>query len=209
MKVLVATHNRGKLAEFESLLAPLGVQVVSAAAAGLTEPEETGATFGANARLKAVAAAKAAGMAAIADDSGLCVAAMGGGPGVLSARYAAGDYEGAFGRIIAACERAGEWRARFVCALCWAGADGGTATFVGQADGVIGRAASGDGGFGYDPIFVPVGYEASYAELGAVKQGISHRARAVAQLVRVLEGTEGLGHGPQEQKFFGYFFSKK
>jgi XTP/dITP diphosphohydrolase len=186
-RVLVATHNAGKLAEFRRVL--VGVEVLGAGDLALVEPEETAASFAGNARLKAVAAARAAGVAAIADDSGLCVAALGGGPGVVSARYAAGDYAGAFGRIIAACEAAGEWRAWFVCALCIADVEGGTRTFMGRADGRIARVASGGGGFGYDPIFMPEGFEGTYAELGALKDGMSHRARAVGQLVRVL----GLG----------------
>ncbi len=192
MKILIATHNRGKLAEFKSLLGPLGMQIVSAADSGLAEPEETGASFAANAQLKALTAARAAGMAAIADDSGLCVAALGGAPGIFSARYAASGYKAAFNRIIAACEAAAEWRARFVCALCWAMPEGSTATFIGQADGQIARAPSGQGGFGYDPIFVPAGYETTYAEMGAEKHGISHRARAVQQMVRVLEERKAL-----------------
>jgi XTP/dITP diphosphohydrolase len=117
---------------------------------------------------------------------------MGGAPGIFSARYAASDYPAAFNRIIAACEAAAEWRARFVCALCWAMPEGGTATFIGQADGQIVRAPSGQGGFGYDPIFVPAGYETTYAEMGAEKHGISHRARAVQQMVRVLEERKAL-----------------
>lgn len=182
-RVLIATHNAGKLKEFATLLAPLGIEAVGAGAMGLAEPEETAADFAGNARLKAVAAARGAGIAALADDSGLCVAALGGGPGVFSARYAAGDYGAAFARIIAACARAGEWRARFVCALCLAQPDGTAATFIGQADGMIARAASGGAGFGYDPVFVPAGYEQTYAELGgAVKDTISHRARAFAQV---------------------------
>jgi len=153
---------------------------------GLPEPEETADTFAGNARLKAVAAAKAAGMLALADDSGLCVAALGGGPGVYSARYAAGDYPAAFARIIAAAVEAGEWRARFVAAICLAWPDGKTATYVGQADGRI-AAAAGAGGFGYDPIFVPDGFALTYAELGAgEKNRISHRARALEQVVAAL-----------------------
>jgi XTP/dITP diphosphohydrolase len=187
--ILVATHNLGKLAEFRGLLGPLGYTVLSAADFSLAAPEEIEGSFAGNARLKAVAAARAAGVAAIADDSGLCVAALGGGPGVYSARYAAGDYPAAFGRIIAACAAAGEWRARFVCALCVAGADGTARTFLGQADGVITKAPRGVGGFGYDPIFVPDGFAESYAVLGAAVKGrVSHRARAVAQVVKVLGG---------------------
>ncbi len=184
---MLATHNAGKIKEFDGLLAPLGLQVVAAGELGLAEPEETADSFAGNARLKALAAAKASGLAALADDSGLCVAALGGGPGVFSARYAAGDYAGAFARIVAACAAADEWRARFVCVLCWATPDGVTRSYVGQVDGVIAPAADGVGGFGYDPIFVPNGFQRSFAVLGPeVKEAVSHRARAVEQLVAVL-----------------------
>jgi XTP/dITP diphosphohydrolase len=184
LKIVIATHNPGKLKEFAGLLAPLGWDLVSAGALGLPEPEETGASFAANAALKARAAAAAAGLPALADDSGLCVAALDSGPGVFSARYAAGDYPAAFARIIAAAAARDEWRARFVCALCLAAPDGGTATYIGQADGVIAQSPRGANGFGYDPIFVPAGYRQTFAELGAVvKDGISHRAKAVTQLL--------------------------
>jgi len=190
-KILIATHNAGKLAEFRALLRKLGFDVSSAGEMGLPEPEETAHTFSGNARVKALAAAQAAGVLALADDSGLCVAALGGGPGVFSARYAAGDYPGAFARIIAAANAAGEWRARFVAAICLAWPDGKTATYIGQADGRIAPAA-GAGGFGYDPIFVPDGYAVTYAELGAEeKNRVSHRARALAQLVGALEERRG------------------
>lgn len=182
-RMVVATHNAGKLAEFAGLLAPLGWAVVSAGALGLVAPAETGVDFAGNARIKAVAAATAAGLPALADDSGLCVAALGGGPGVESARYAAGDYPAAFRRIIAAAEAGGDFRARFVCALCLARPEGGVATYIGQADGRVVRPV-GTGGFGYDPIFVPDGYQKTYAELGAaVKDRISHRAVALRQLI--------------------------
>jgi XTP/dITP diphosphohydrolase len=182
-QILVATHNKGKLAEFASLLEPLGVAVISAEALALPEPEETASSFAGNARLKAVAAAKAANMPALADDSGISVAALENGPGIFSARYAAGDYASAFARIIAAAAQKDEWRARFTCALCLAQPDGSTATYIGQADGVIAKAPSGEKGFGYDPIFMPLGYDRTYAELGAeVKDKISHRARAFEQL---------------------------
>jgi len=182
-QILVATHNKGKLAEFASLLEPLGVAVISAEALALPEPEETATSFAGNARLKAVAAAKAANMPALADDSGISVAALENGPGIFSARYAAGDYPAAFARIIAAAAEKDQWRARFTCALCLAQPDGSTATYIGQADGVIAKTPSGEKGFGYDPIFIPLGYDGTYAELGAeVKDKISHRARAFEQL---------------------------
>ena len=131
---------------------------------------------------------RASGQMALADDSGLCVAALNGAPGILSSRYGAGDYPAAFQRIIAAAKAANEWRARFVCALCLAQPDGSTATYIGQSDGTIASAPSGGGGFGYDPIFTPLGFDKTYAELGAtVKDQISHRARAFAQLAARLQ----------------------
>lgn len=188
-RILIATHNPGKLKEFATLLAPLGIEAVSAGQLGLAEPEETGASFAANARIKALHAMRASGEMALADDSGLCVAALNGAPGILSSRYGAGDYPGAFQRIIAAAQAANEWRARFVCALCLAQPDGTTATYIGQSDGVIAPAPSGGAGFGYDPIFIPSGHDKTYAELGAaVKDQISHRARAFAQLAARLQG---------------------
>jgi XTP/dITP diphosphohydrolase len=190
-KILIATHNAGKLAEFRGLLRPLGFDVSSAGELGLPEPKETEQNFAGNAKVKALAAARAAGVLALADDSGLCVAALGGGPGVFSARYAGGDYPGAFARIIAAASAAGEWRARFVAAICLAWPDGRSATYIGQADGRIAQAA-GAGGFGYDPIFVPDGYAVTYAEMGAgEKNRISHRARALAQVSLQLSVVSG------------------
>jgi len=184
--ILIATHNHGKLAEFASLLTPLGYAAISAADLNLLEPEETGATFAQNARLKALAAAQSANLPALADDSGLCVTALGNAPGIFSARYAAGDYPSAFAKIIAAAAAANDFRARFVCALCLAQPDGSTATYIGQADGVIAPAPAGIGGFGYDPIFVPRGHTKTYAELGTLKDKISHRARAFAQIAAAL-----------------------
>jgi XTP/dITP diphosphohydrolase len=187
-QLVIATHNPGKLKEFLSLLAPLGFGVVSSGELGLPEPDETADTFPGNARIKALAAAQASGLPALADDSGLSVAALGGGPGVFSARYAAGDYASAFTRIIEAARAADDWRAWFTCALCLAQPDGTTATYIGQAYGHIAPAPHGAGGFGYDPAFIPDGYEQSYAELGrAVKDKISHRAQAIAQLAAVLK----------------------
>jgi XTP/dITP diphosphohydrolase len=181
-QILLATHNKGKLAEFALLLEPLGIAVISAAALSLPEPEETATSFAGNAQLKAVAAAKAANMPALADDSGISIAALDNGPGIFSARYAAGDYPAAFARIIAAAAEKNEFRARFTCALCLAQPDGSTATYIGHADGTIAKAPSGDGGFGYDPIFTPLGYDQTYAELGGAKDKISHRAKAFEQL---------------------------
>ena len=186
-RLLIATRNPGKLKEFGALLAPLGFAVLAMDALGLPEPAETGASFAENARLKARTAAQAANMPALADDSGIAVVALGNGPGIHSARYAAGDYPAAFARIIAACQAGREWRARFVCALCLARPDGSTATYLGQADGEIARAPRGSHGFGYDPIFIPLGHGQTFAELPPEqKDRISHRARAFAQLAAVL-----------------------
>jgi XTP/dITP diphosphohydrolase len=187
MKTLViATHNAGKLKEFAPLLAPLGFVLKSAGELGLPEPEESAPDFAGNARLKALAAARAAGLPALADDSGLSVAALGGGPGVQSARYAGGDYPAAFARILLAVAERGEARAYFTAALCLALPDGTTHTYVGEAHGHIAPEPRGLGGFGYDPIFIPDGYEQSFAELGAEKERISHRAKAFAQLAAAL-----------------------
>jgi XTP/dITP diphosphohydrolase len=186
-KILIATHNKGKLAEFATLLQPYGYDVVSAGELSLPEPDEIGHSFSENARLKARLAAQAANLPALADDSGLCVAAMNGAPGIFSARYANGDYPAAFTKIILACAEKQEFRARYVCALCFAQPDGTTATYIGQADGMIAKTPSGGMGFGYDPIFIPLGYEKTYAQLGAEhKDKISHRAQAFAQFAMSL-----------------------
>jgi len=182
-KIVIATHNPGKIKEFLPLLAPLGLEPVSAGDLGLPEPEETADNFPGNARIKALAAARASGLPALADDSGLSVAALNGAPGVFSARFAAGDYPAAFARIIAAAQAADEFRAWFTCALCHAQPDGTTTTYIGEAHGRI-AAPQGTQGFGYDPIFIPDGYTQSYAELGhETKDQISHRARAFAQFL--------------------------
>lgn len=180
-RIVIATHNPGKIKEFLPLLAPLGLAPVSAGELGLPEPAESADDFAGNARIKALAAALAAGLPALADDSGLSVAALGGAPGVFSARYAAGDYPAAFARLLTAAQAAGEDRAWFTCALCFAQPDGTTATYIGEAHGRI-ALPQGQDGFGYDPIFIPDGHSRSYAELGAaIKDRISHRARAFAQ----------------------------
>ncbi|MDE1895880.1 MAG: RdgB/HAM1 family non-canonical purine NTP pyrophosphatase [Rhodospirillales bacterium] len=185
-KLVIATHNPGKLKEFQTLLAPLGYEVTSSGALGLPEPAETAPDFAGNARIKAVAAAKASGLPAIGDDSGLSVSALNGQPGIYSSRYAGDDYPGAFAKIIAAAEAKNDWDAWFTCALCLAQPDGSTATYIGEASGRIAPAPRGGAGFGYDPIFIPNGYEQSYAELGHEKDKISHRARAFEQIAAVL-----------------------
>lgn len=186
-RLVLATHNPGKVVELAALLRPHGVDVVSAGELGLPEPEETAADFAGNARLKAVAAT-AAGLPALADDSGFCVAALGGAPGVLSARWAGPgkDFGVAMRRVWAEVDAGDDpdLRAWFVCTLCLAWPDGDTATFLGRAEGRMVWPPRGDRGFGYDPMFVPSGGTATYGEMAAdAKHAISHRAVAMAQLL--------------------------
>jgi XTP/dITP diphosphohydrolase len=187
--LVVASHNAGKVREIGDLLAPLGVDAHSARELGLPEPEETGATFADNARLKAAAAAAGARLMALADDSGLEVAALGNAPGIYSARWAgeARDFGAAMARIereLAAKTDASR-RARFVCALALAFPDGRpTEIFEGTVDGTLTFPPRGRKGFGYDPIFVPEGHEATFGEMEPdAKHAISHRARAFAKLI--------------------------
>jgi XTP/dITP diphosphohydrolase len=188
-RLLLASHNPGKLAELAGLLRPHDVAVVSAGELGLAEPEETAPDFVGNARIKAHAAAQASGLPALADDSGFCVAALQGAPGVLSARWAGAskDFAAAMARVHREIGGTADRRAWFVAALCVAWPDGGTATFVGRVDGAITWPPRGDKGFGYDPMFVPNGCSVTFAEMdSAEKHAISHRARAFAQLVAAM-----------------------
>jgi XTP/dITP diphosphohydrolase len=194
--LVVASHNAGKVREIGDLLAPFGVRARSAKDLGLAEPDETGATFEANARLKAEAARDAAKMMALADDSGLEVAALGGAPGIYSARWAgdARDFGAAMARIereIAAIPGASR-RARFVCALAVAYPDGRpTEVFEGTVDGTLTFPPRGAHGFGYDPIFVADGYDVTFGEMAPdAKHAISHRARAFAKLLAKFGGRE-------------------
>ncbi|MDB5401291.1 MAG: XTP/dITP diphosphohydrolase [Acetobacteraceae bacterium] len=185
-KLVLASHNKGKLREIEALLRPLGIAVVSAGALGLPEPEEDAPDFAGNARIKAVAAATASGLPALSDDSGFCVAALGGAPGVLSARWAgpAKDFAVAMASVH---ERMGDnpdRRAWFIAALCLAWPDGHTETFLGRIDGAVVWPPRGDRGFGYDPMFVPAGAQQTFGEMDAdAKHAVSHRARAFAQVL--------------------------
>jgi XTP/dITP diphosphohydrolase len=202
--VVAATHNSGKLRELADLLRPCGIEAVGAAALGLLEPEETGATFRDNAILKAEAAARASGRAALADDSGLGVAALGGRPGIHSARWAEGaageprDFAAAMARIEGELRAAGAprpWRAQFVCALALAWPDGGTEVFEGRVDGDLVFPPRGSRGFGYDPIFRPDGHDRTFGEMSAEEKhglppdgspGLSHRTRAFHEFARAL-----------------------
>ena len=185
-RLVLASHNQGKLREIAALLTPLGIDVVSAGDLGLPEPEETEPDFTGNARLKALAASRASGSVALADDSGFSVAALDGKPGVLSARWAgpAKDFAAAMARVNDLVGRGADRRAWFTCVLCLAWPDGHTNTFVGRAEGTLAWPPRGEHGFGYDPIFVPLGASLTYGEMDpAQKHAISHRARAFAALV--------------------------
>ena len=195
-RIVVATHNKGKLAEIRDLLGPYGIDAVSAGELDLPEPEETGETFEANAAIKALAAATASGLPALADDSGLCVAALGGQPGIHSARWAGEDKD--FGRAMRNIEElvaqggTGDRRAHFVAALCLAWPDGHTETVRGEVHGTLVWPPRGTLGFGYDPMFLPEGETRTFGEMSAEEKhglkpgedGLSHRARAFALFAR-------------------------
>jgi XTP/dITP diphosphohydrolase len=185
-RVVLATHNAGKLREIAELMAPHGVEVVAAGVLGLPEPEETEPDFVGNARLKALAASTATGLPALADDSGFCVAALGGAPGVLSARWAGPgrDFGAAMCLVQDRLGAAADRRAWFACVLCLAWPDRHTATFMGRVEGIAVWPPRGSLGFGYDPMFMPAGSDRTYGETSAFdKQQSSHRARAFAQLL--------------------------
>ena len=185
VRFVVASHNPGKVEEITELLAPLGVETISAGSLGLPEPEETGDTFEANAALKALAAAKASALPALADDSGLVVPALGGAPGIYSARWAGPTKDFRAGMERVQCELGDKDRtARFVAVLALAWPDGRTELFRGEVDGTLTWPPRGDRGFGYDPMFVPHGGTLTFGEIDpAEKHRISHRARAFAKLV--------------------------
>ncbi len=183
-RLVVATHNAGKLREIEAMLMPFGVDAVSAGALGLPEPDETEPTFEGNAQLKAMAAALASGLPALADDSGLCVAALGGAPGIYSARWAGAtkDFGAAMQRVHDEAGDNPNRAAWFVSALCLAWPDGHSEMFEGRVDGTLAWPPRGVMGFGYDPIFVPEGATQTYGEIDSMeKHASSHRARAFAR----------------------------
>jgi XTP/dITP diphosphohydrolase len=197
-RLVVATHNAGKLREIEELLVPFGIETVGAAALGLGEPEETCSTFRDNSILKARAAAQGSGLIALADDSGLCVDALDGAPGTYSARWAGPKKD--FGAAMARVERELKarsalppWRAAFISVLALAWPDGAVETFEGRVDGDLVFPPRGTAGFGYDPIFRPDGHNRTFGEMSSEeKHGIpadgslalSHRARAFQMLQR-------------------------
>lgn len=195
-RVVIATHNAGKLVEMRELLAPFGVEAVSAGELGLPEPDETGTMFSENAAIKAIAAAQASGLPAFADDSGLCVNALDGAPGLFSARWAEPnkDFPGAMARIAAELDKRGATtrRAHFVSALVIAWPDGHTETFEGRVFGDLVE-PRGSQGFGYDPMFLPDGYDRTFGEISSEEKhgvdwqsgnALSHRARAFVLLAQ-------------------------
>ena len=196
-RLVIATHNPGKLAEMRDLLAAYGVDAISAGDLGLQEPDETGMTFRDNARIKAQSAARAAGIAAFADDSGLVVDALDGAPGIHSARWAGPnrDFRGAMATIEEKLRERGATtpdrrKAHFVCALCVAWPDGHAEEFEAQVDGSLVWPPRGEKGFGYDPMFLPDGHQRTFGEMAAEEKhglpprgkGLSHRARAFLKL---------------------------
>ena len=191
-RLVIATHNKGKLREFASLLAPYAPRIVSAGELGLPEPEETGQTFAENALIKAKAAAELSGCPALADDSGLCVAALNGAPGIYSARWAGPDkdFAAAMKRVNDALGKTQDRSAYFICALVLAWPDGHREIFEGRIDGQIVWPPRGNKGHGYDPVFVPQGETRTFGEMpDTEKNAISHRAVATGQLVKFLQTT--------------------
>ena len=185
-RLVVASHNQGKVREIRELLASFKADVISAGELNLPEPEETESTFIGNAKLKALAAAKASVLPALSDDSGLAVSALDGAPGIYSARWAgpSKDFTAAMLRVEKEMAGTADRSAKFVCALalCWP--DSHCEVFEGEVHGTLSFPPRGTKGFGYDPIFVPVDLETTFAEMEpAAKHAMSHRARAFAQLV--------------------------
>jgi XTP/dITP diphosphohydrolase len=199
-QLVIATHNPGKLAEMRELLAPYGIEAVSAGEAGLGEPDETGDSFRANAAIKAIAAAKSAGLPAFADDSGLAVDALDGAPGIFSARWAGPTKD--FNAAMAQIERLLQERnattpeqrsAHFVSALCVAWPDDHIEEVEARVDGTLVWPPRGSAGFGYDPMFKPDGFDRTFGEMTSIEKhglpplglGLSHRARAFVKLAEL------------------------
>jgi XTP/dITP diphosphohydrolase len=199
-KLIIATHNPGKLTEMRELLAPYGIEAVSAGELGLGEPEETGKTFEANARIKAIAAAQAARLPAFADDSGVVVDALDGAPGIYSARWAGPnkDFNEAMARIERLLQERGatvpaKRAAHFVSALCVAWPDDHLEEVEARADGTLVWPPRGSAGFGYDPMFLPDGFDRTFGEMTSLEKhglpplglGLSHRAKAFVKLAEI------------------------
>lgn len=191
-KLVVASHNDGKIAEIKTLLTPLNIEVQSAKELRLADVEETGKTFEENAKLKAETISLMCGMPCLADDSGLCVEALNGRPGVYSARYAPNrDFKQGMKMLLDELKESGSdnRKAYFTCVLALACPnEDKVKLFEGRIDGSIAEKPKGDNGFGYDPIFIPDGYSESFAELsGEIKNSMSHRGRALEKLIKELK----------------------
>lgn len=191
-KLLLASHNQGKIAELSAMLAPYGVEVISAKDINLPDVEETGETFAENAALKAEVLAEFSGLPCLADDSGLCVDALDGRPGVYSARYAA-DNDARINKLIdeLQTQENKDWSAHFSCVLALKEPNRKVRFFEGQVDGKIIAEKRGNMGFGFDPIFVPNGYETTFAEMSKEdKAAISHRGKALQKFIKEVFGAE-------------------
>ncbi|MDN5006017.1 RdgB/HAM1 family non-canonical purine NTP pyrophosphatase [Bradyrhizobium sp. GCM10027634] len=199
-KLVIATHNPGKLAEMKELLAPHGIEVVSAGELGLGEPDETGNDFRSNAAIKAVAAAQATGLPSFADDSGIVVDALDGAPGIYSARWAGPnkDFAAAMAQIERLLQERGaikpdKRKAHFVSALCVAWPDNHLEEVEARVDGTLVWPPRGTAGFGYDPMFLPDGHNRTFGEMESIEKhglpplglGLSHRARAFVKLAEI------------------------
>ncbi|WP_234684130.1 non-canonical purine NTP pyrophosphatase [Bradyrhizobium monzae] len=199
-KLVIATHNPGKLAEMKELLAPHGIEVVSAGELGLSEPDETGNDFRSNAAIKAIAAAQATRLPAFADDSGIVVDALDGAPGIFSARWAgpSKDFAAAMAQIERLLQERGattpdKRKSHFVSALCVAWPDGHLDEVEARVDGTLVWPPRGTAGFGYDPMFLPDGYDRTFGEMESIEKhglpplglGLSHRARAFVKLAEI------------------------
>lgn len=190
-EIIFASRNRGKIEEIGKILEPFGIKVISALELNLPDVEETGTTFEENAALKALTIAKIMQKPCLADDSGLCVTALNGRPGVYSARYAPDrNFDKAMDMLLAEMNQTGssDRSAYFACVIALGFPDGTCRYFKGRVDGRIAECKQGSSGFGFDPVFVPEGYEQTFAELGAeVKNKISHRGRAMAEFTEYLK----------------------
>jgi XTP/dITP diphosphohydrolase len=191
-RIVVATHNAGKLTEINDLLRPLGLDAVSAGSLGLAEPDETGDTFAANAILKAQASAMGSGLPALSDDSGLCVDGLDGDPGIYSARWAgpSKDFSVAMQLVESELQKrsTNNRRAHFICALCLAFPDGKTHVFEGRVDGTLVWPPRGTKGFGYDAMFLPDGENFTFGQMEPdEKHAMSHRARAFKLFLDALQ----------------------
>lgn len=190
-KLVLASHNQGKIDELQEMLAPFGVEILSARDLSLPDVEETGTTFAENAALKAETLSEVSGLPCLADDSGLCVDALGGRPGVFSARYAA-DNDARINKLLDELKAEGnpDWSAHFACVLALKIPGQEVRFFEGRAKGRIINERRGSMGFGFDPVFMPDGYDKTFAEMSREeKAAISHRGRALAQFVKEVFAT--------------------